>query len=54
LSAFGVQLFSFADTYRGKYSDSITIVDSFYESWSGYDVSNFFFFFSAAAAAAAE
>ncbi|CAM6008982.1 unnamed protein product [Sphagnum balticum] len=31
------QLFSFADTYRGKYSDSITIVDSFYESWSGYD-----------------
>ncbi|CAM6036387.1 unnamed protein product [Sphagnum compactum] len=31
------QLFSFADTYRGKYSDSITIADSFYESWSGYD-----------------
>ena len=29
-------LFTFADTYRGKYSDSITDAASFYNSWSGY------------------
>ncbi|MEB3360206.1 MAG: glycoside hydrolase family 9 protein [Synechococcales bacterium] len=31
-----VQLFEFADTYRGKYSDSITDARNFYNSWSGY------------------
>nr|WP_150266532.1 glycoside hydrolase family 9 protein [Paenibacillus tepidiphilus] len=30
------QLYSFADTYRGNYSDSITDVKQFYNSWSGY------------------
>ncbi len=30
------QLFNFADTYRGKYSDCITDATSFYNSWSGY------------------
>jgi len=30
------QLFSFADQYRGKYSDCITDARSFYNSWSGY------------------
>lgn len=30
------QLFEFADTYRGNYSDSITDARSFYNSWSGY------------------
>ncbi|ATB42065.1 Endo-1,4-beta-xylanase A precursor [Cystobacter fuscus] len=30
------QLFTFADTYRGKYSDCITDAKSFYNSWSGY------------------
>ncbi|GIV95827.1 MAG: hypothetical protein KatS3mg057_0484 [Herpetosiphonaceae bacterium] len=30
------QLYSFADTYRGKYSDCITDAQSFYNSWSGY------------------
>lgn len=30
------QLFSFADNYRGKYSDSINGVSTFYNSWSGY------------------
>lgn len=30
------QLYSFADTYRGKYSDSITDATAFYNSWSGY------------------
>ena len=29
-------LFTFADRYRGKYSDAITGVQSFYNSWSGY------------------
>src|SRR6187401_1540667 len=28
------QLFTFADTYRGKYSDCITDAKSFYNSWS--------------------
>ncbi|RCU50421.1 glycosyl hydrolase family 5 [Corallincola holothuriorum] len=30
------QLYSFADKYRGKYSDSITDAKAFYNSWSGY------------------
>ncbi len=30
------QLYSFADTYRGKYSDAITDAVAFYNSWSGY------------------
>jgi endoglucanase len=31
-----IQLYEFADTHRGKYSDSITDASSFYNSWSGY------------------
>jgi endoglucanase len=31
------QLYTFADTYRGKYSDCITDAQSFYNSWSGYN-----------------
>jgi len=31
------QLYSFADTYRGKYSDCITDAGGFYNSWSGYN-----------------
>ncbi|GMK37672.1 hypothetical protein PCCS19_07260 [Paenibacillus sp. CCS19] len=30
------QLYNFADTYRGKYSDCITDAKQFYNSWSGY------------------
>ncbi|MET1076225.1 MAG: glycoside hydrolase family 9 protein [Umezawaea sp.] len=30
------QLYSFADTYRGKYSACITDASSYYNSWSGY------------------
>ena len=30
-------LFSFADRYRGRYSDSIPSVRKFYNSWSGYN-----------------
>eukprot|EP00088_Acartia_fossae_P055120 TRINITY_DN64002_c0_g1_i1.p1 TRINITY_DN64002_c0_g1~~TRINITY_DN64002_c0_g1_i1.p1 ORF type:complete len:349 (-),score=72.83 TRINITY_DN64002_c0_g1_i1:55-999(-) len=30
------QLFTFADTYRGKYSDSVPGASSFYNSWSGF------------------
>lgn len=30
-------LFAFADQYRGKYSDAIPNVTSFYNSWSGYN-----------------
>lgn len=30
------QLYSFADTYRGKYSDCVTDAASYYKSWSGY------------------
>jgi endoglucanase len=30
-------LYRFADTYRGKYSDSITEVRDYYNSWSGYN-----------------
>jgi len=31
-----VQLYTFADTYKGKYSDCVTDAQSFYNSWSGY------------------
>ncbi|WP_309398679.1 glycoside hydrolase family 9 protein [Cerasicoccus maritimus] len=31
------ELYAFADSYRGKYSDSISNVQSFYNSWSGYE-----------------
>ncbi len=31
------QLYTFADTYRGKYSDCFPGVGSFYNSWSGYN-----------------
>lgn len=31
------QLYEFADTYRGKYSDAIPNAQSFYNSWSGYN-----------------
>jgi len=31
------QLYSFADTFRGKYSDAITDAQGFYNSWSGYN-----------------
>jgi endoglucanase len=37
LLAHARQLYSFADTYRGKYSDCITDAASFYNSWSGYN-----------------
>ena len=30
-------LYRFADTYRGRYSDSIPEVQTFYNSWSGYE-----------------
>ncbi|PKQ61852.1 hypothetical protein BZG02_14600 [Labilibaculum filiforme] len=30
------ELYTFADTYRGKYSESISNVKAFYNSWSGY------------------
>ncbi len=31
------QLYTFADTYRGKYSDCITDAQAYYNSWSGYN-----------------
>lgn len=31
------QLYTFADTYRGRYSDSITEASNYYNSWSGYN-----------------
>ncbi len=31
------QLYTFADTFRGKYSDCITDAQSFYNSWSGFN-----------------
>ncbi len=31
------QLYTFADTYRGKYSDCITDASGYYNSWSGYN-----------------
>jgi len=36
LIAHAKQLYTFADTYRGKYSDCITDAQNFYRSWSGY------------------
>ncbi len=30
------QLYSFADTYRGAYSDCVTAASAYYKSWSGY------------------
>ncbi len=30
------QLYEFAETYRGKYSDSVSAANPFYTSWSGY------------------
>lgn len=33
------QLFTFADTYRGKYDSSIPLAKKYYQSASGYDVS---------------
>ena len=30
------QLYSFADTYRGSYSDCVTGASAYYKSWSGY------------------
>ena len=39
------QLFTFADTYRGTYQNSIPIAKAFYESYSGYDVSKIPLFF---------
>jgi endoglucanase len=30
------ELYTFADTYRGKYSESITDAQTYYNSWSGY------------------
>ncbi len=32
-----IQLYDFADTYRGKYSDAIADADLFYRSWNGYE-----------------
>ena len=32
-----MQLYDFGDQYRGKYSDSISNAQSFYNSWSGYE-----------------
>jgi endoglucanase len=31
------ELFSFAENFRGKYSDSIQDASMFYNSWSGYN-----------------
>ncbi len=36
LRTHAVQLYTFADSYRGKYSDCITDAAAFYNSWSGY------------------
>lgn len=35
---FVVQLFEFADKYRGKYDSSITVAQKYYRSVSGYAV----------------
>lgn len=37
LLAHAMQLYEFADTFRGKYSDCITDAAAFYNSWSGYN-----------------
>jgi endoglucanase len=36
LLAHARELYTFADTYRGKYSDCITDAQAYYQSWSGY------------------
>ena len=36
LLAHAKELYTFADTYRGKYSDAITDATAYYNSWSGY------------------
>lgn len=35
-----LQLFDFADKYRGKYDSSITVAQKYYRSISGYNVRN--------------
>lgn len=37
LLAHAKQLYTFGNTYRGKYSDAITDATAFYNSWSGYN-----------------
>ncbi|MCR9252474.1 MAG: glycoside hydrolase family 9 protein [bacterium] len=37
LVAQAIKMYDFADSYRGKYSDCISGVGSFYNSWSGYN-----------------
>lgn len=37
LLAHSRSLFTFADTYRGAYDNSIFVAKGFYNSWSGYD-----------------
>jgi hypothetical protein len=37
-----VQLFNFANTYRGRYDSSIPLAEKYYQSVSGYDVSTSF------------
>jgi endoglucanase len=37
LRTHAIQLYNFADNYRGKYSDCITDAAAFYNSWSGYN-----------------
>jgi len=37
LLAHAIQLYNFADNYRGKYSDVITDASAFYNSWSGFN-----------------
>src|SRR3954469_14626549 len=37
LLAHARQLYTFADTFRGKYSDAISDAQGFYNSWSGYN-----------------
>jgi endoglucanase len=36
LIAHAKQLYAFADTYRGNYSDCVTAASAYYKSWSGY------------------
>lgn len=36
-----IQLFDFADKYRGKYDSSITVAQKYYRSISGYNVSTY-------------
>lgn len=34
------ELFTFADTYRGTYDNSIPVAKKYYKSWSGFNVSS--------------